>query len=284
MLGCILLYTLLAVGLLQLLKKPLALLLQPTTNFETVYISNSNIPKIIHQTYANTSIPDHWKPAQRSCLDLHPDYEYKFWTDDDANEFIAKEYPWFEETWKSYPHNIQRADALRYFVLVHFGGVYIDLDDYPAWLPLTAPIGVSNDVMGSVPHHPFFELVIRALADYNRNWASPYLTVMYTTGPLFLSEMRKEYLSLQNLGPEEKLFTLNPKDYDRDGGSMFHSFRGSSWHEDDAKVIFWMGDHWLALAVFGFVAAITVLGSLWKCYWRVVDIPVGPSRKPSVQG
>lgn len=77
MLGCILLYTLLAVGLLQLLKKPLALLLQPTTNFETVYISNSNIPKIIHQTYANTSIPDHWKPAQRSCLDLHPDYEYK---------------------------------------------------------------------------------------------------------------------------------------------------------------------------------------------------------------
>ncbi|EKG09054.1 hypothetical protein MPH_13964 [Macrophomina phaseolina MS6] len=77
MLGCILLYALLAVGLLQLVKKPLALLLQPTTNFETVFISNSNIPKIIHQTYANTSIPDHWKPAQQSCLDLHPDYEYK---------------------------------------------------------------------------------------------------------------------------------------------------------------------------------------------------------------
>jgi inositol phosphorylceramide mannosyltransferase catalytic subunit len=35
------------------------------------------IPKIIHQTYANTSLPPHWMEAQRSCLDLHVDYEYK---------------------------------------------------------------------------------------------------------------------------------------------------------------------------------------------------------------
>jgi hypothetical protein len=35
------------------------------------------IPKIIHQTYANTSLPAHWKEAQQSCLDLHQDYEYK---------------------------------------------------------------------------------------------------------------------------------------------------------------------------------------------------------------
>jgi inositol phosphorylceramide mannosyltransferase catalytic subunit len=35
------------------------------------------IPKIIHQTYANASIPAHWKAAQQSCIDLHPDYEYK---------------------------------------------------------------------------------------------------------------------------------------------------------------------------------------------------------------
>lgn len=76
-LGCIFLYVLLAFGLLQLVKKPLALLLQPTRDFETIFISNTKIPKIIHQTYANHSIPDHWKQAQQSCLDLHPDYEYK---------------------------------------------------------------------------------------------------------------------------------------------------------------------------------------------------------------
>lgn len=35
------------------------------------------IPKIIHQTYINESIPAQWKAGQQSCIDLHPDYEYK---------------------------------------------------------------------------------------------------------------------------------------------------------------------------------------------------------------
>jgi mannosyltransferase OCH1-like enzyme len=35
------------------------------------------IPKIIHQTYINSSIPAQWKAGQQSCLDLHGDYEYK---------------------------------------------------------------------------------------------------------------------------------------------------------------------------------------------------------------
>lgn len=41
------------------------------------------IPKIIHQTYkscaptGNNSIPAIWRDAQQSCIDLHPDYEYK---------------------------------------------------------------------------------------------------------------------------------------------------------------------------------------------------------------
>ena len=35
------------------------------------------IPKIIHQTYVNESVPEHWREAQKSCIDLHEDYEYK---------------------------------------------------------------------------------------------------------------------------------------------------------------------------------------------------------------
>ena len=41
----------------------------------------------------------------------------------------ACRYPWFLETFDGYPYPIQRADAIRYFVLHHFGGIYIDLDD-----------------------------------------------------------------------------------------------------------------------------------------------------------
>lgn len=35
------------------------------------------IPKIIHQTWQNETIPEKWQEAQQSCVDLHSDYEYK---------------------------------------------------------------------------------------------------------------------------------------------------------------------------------------------------------------
>lgn len=111
------------------------------------------IPKIIHQTYVNDTVPEKWREAQKSCVDLHEDYEYKvslqvqdersgsamkeltfggnpqLWTDAKSRELIATEYPWFLATFDHYTQPIQRADAIRYFVLAHFGGIYIDLDD-----------------------------------------------------------------------------------------------------------------------------------------------------------
>ena len=46
-------------------------------NSTAIYERPQLIPKIIHQTYANDSIPEHWKAPQQSCIDLHKDYEYK---------------------------------------------------------------------------------------------------------------------------------------------------------------------------------------------------------------
>lgn len=34
------------------------------------------IPKIIHQTYKDENLPDHWKEAQEAVKQHHPDYEY----------------------------------------------------------------------------------------------------------------------------------------------------------------------------------------------------------------
>ena len=53
----------------------------------------------------------------------------QLWTDEASHEFIRTEYPWFLETFEKYPYAIQRADTIRYFVLAHFGGTYLDLDD-----------------------------------------------------------------------------------------------------------------------------------------------------------
>jgi mannosyltransferase OCH1-like enzyme len=37
----------------------------------------------------------------------------------------------YTEVWSQYPLAIHRADALRYYLLFHFGGLYADLDFVP---------------------------------------------------------------------------------------------------------------------------------------------------------
>ncbi|KAI5307718.1 hypothetical protein KEM55_007600 [Ascosphaera atra] len=248
------------------------------------------IPKIIHQTYKNETIPEVWKDAQKSCINLHDDYEYILWTDAKAIDFIAREYPWFLETFKGYKYPIQRADTIRYFVLAHFGGIYIDLDDgcnrrldpllsYPAWLRQTSPTGISNDAMGSAPGHPFFLRVIDSLQTFNRNCLLPYITVMYSTGPLFLSVIWKQYTraSPPNIDERERVRILMKDEYNRHPWSFFTYHKGSSWHGKDAQLIFWMGQNWIMLTVLGTVLCLLVGFTLYKCYSRILAINSLPS-------
>lgn len=48
----------------------------PSPNSSLIQQRPQIIPKIIHQTYKNETIPEVWVEAQQSCIDLHPDYEY----------------------------------------------------------------------------------------------------------------------------------------------------------------------------------------------------------------
>lgn len=172
-----------------------------------------------------------------------------------------------------------RADAIRYFVLHHFGGIYIDLDDgcnrsldpllaYPAWVRRTTPTGISNDAMGAVPRHPFFLKAIDSLPDYNRKWILPYITVMASTGPLFLSIIWRHY---NNANPEgaDRLRILFPDEYNNHPWSFFTHHLGNSWHNNDVKLIFWMGNHWV---IFTALVTIVVL-SLLACIYMACMKP-----------
>jgi mannosyltransferase OCH1-like enzyme len=268
------------------------------------------IPKIIHQTYINTSIPEVWQEAQKSCIDLHPDWEYKLWTDEMSLQFIHDEYPWFEETFKNYPYPIERADAIRYFVLRTYGGVYLDLDDgcnremepllsYPAWVRKTMPTGISNDAMGAVPEHPFFVYVTEQIKSYDRNWLLPYITVMGSTGPLFLSVLWRHWVSLGGNvgdGPDGgRVRIIFPEEYNGHDWSFFTHHLGNSWHAADVQLIFWvsaknnpstqllpcknsnnssqMARNWVLVTLIGFGLGGSLIFLCWWSYHRYVLAP-----------
>lgn len=202
------------------------------------------------------------------------------WTDDSSREFIKTHYSWFLGTFDAYTYPIQRADAIRYFVLYHYGGVYVDLDigclrpldpllHFPVVLPKTIPVGVSNDLMLSTKHHPFMEQTIHNLITFDHSYVLNYPTVMFSTGPMFLSAQLGLYIAshpptLEKPGGDvrilpKSLYGKNARP-DEAPRSFFSHHYGSSWHADDAGFITFLGKWYQPLILLGIV--VVVLGTL----------------------
>ncbi len=72
------------------------------------------IPRIIHQTWKDRDVPARFLDAQRSWREAHPDWEYRFWTDEDLAALVRECAPELVPLYEAYPEAIQRVDAARY--------------------------------------------------------------------------------------------------------------------------------------------------------------------------
>lgn len=202
------------------------------------------------------------------------------WTDASSREFIETHYPWFLETYDGYTYPIQRADAIRYFVLYHYGGIYMDLDigcmrrmdpllHYEVILPKTIPVGVSNDLMFAAKRHPFMKQTMHNLAKFDYTWIINYPTVMFSTGPMFLSAQYGTYTAAHPLTPDnpggevrilpKSLYGKNAR-VDEAPNAFFTHHYGSSWHADDAAFITFLGRWGIRLMWIGF--AVIIIGTI----------------------
>ncbi|TIB96686.1 hypothetical protein E3Q18_03009 [Wallemia mellicola] len=240
---------------------------------------NETIPRILHWTWKDNNLPEMWRVVRDGCMDMHSDYEHILWTDAMSLEFLEKEYPWFVPTFKSYPYNIQRADSIRYFILYHYGGTYIDLDigcrrridpllQYPVVLAKTIPVGVSNDLMFSERKSSFMESVIHNLQTFNHKYFTHYPTVMFSTGPMFISTIYGFWMGNHpDVIHDRDAVRVIPKSLygknAKDGtvpDSFFDHYYGSSWHADDAGFITFLGRWGRGLLLIGgFVLFIGIL-------------------------
>jgi inositol phosphorylceramide mannosyltransferase catalytic subunit len=86
------------------------------------------IPLIFHQTWKSETPPHQWRFAVDSWRTHHPEWAFMWWTDESNRAFVRDTFPDFLSTYDRFSYGIQRADAVRYLLLYHFGGVYADLD------------------------------------------------------------------------------------------------------------------------------------------------------------
>lgn len=162
----------------------------------------ATIPPILFQTWkTRDDLPAPFAVCRQSFLDACPHFATPLWDDRDNRDFVAQHFPWFLPVFDAYPKEIYRADAVRYFFLYAYGGIYADLDVY-CLKPLDGLLAQSsvvlgrmgadpdfvhsipNAVMASSPRHPFWLLVIAHLIEAQR--VDPAGRPEWLTGPVLL--------------------------------------------------------------------------------------------------
>ena len=245
------------------------------------------IPKRIHHIFhnwKNVSMPKHWDETRQTCMETNPGWEFMLWSEETSRAFLASHYSWFLDTYDSYPNPIQRVDVIKYFLLLFYGGIYLDMDNgcstslepllyYPTWTTDGGRGALSNNVLGSAPNHPFWQLLTDSLVPYSYNFLFPYVTISYASGQWFETAVWDAYHA--KLPPNgDKLHRIMMDD--RPGSARWVYFTqttfGGTWNSWDNVMFLWIGDHLILLGL-------NACGILGLTCWAVMQF-LRRSRRP----
>jgi mannosyltransferase OCH1-like enzyme len=184
-------------------------------------------PKVIFQTWkSKVTLPDNFTQWSTSIKRRNPDFAYFLWDDSDNRRFIKIFYPWFLPIYDAYPREIYRADAVRYFFLYQFGGMYADMDTESlrpvgrlfesgdVWLGRMGddsnhPHSIPNAIMASRPLQEFWLLTIYLLAGKAKALDDPETLVGIgpeaMTGPILLKQAYDTYMSYKRESVEKMI-------------------------------------------------------------------------------
>lgn len=178
---------------------------------------NETIPHLIFQTWkSKTDMPVMYREFSQIIQEMNPSFTHVLWDDQENANFIQNEYPWFYSTYQNYDRPIKRVDAIRYFFLYHYGGVYMDMDSITL-KPLSPLLHnrslvfgyqdkhhsqIPNAFMATAPRHPFFEYLLKMLPK------TQHLDVLHATGPEFLKTCLRQWkLEEKSVLPFPVLYT-----------------------------------------------------------------------------
>lgn len=223
--------------------------------------------KIIHQTWKTNDIPEHWKESEKKWKELHPDWQYKLWTDADNLELIRTKFPHYLDMYQGYEYNIQRADFIRYAILKTYGGLYSDLDIVPlrpfdedtfkgtksdvylmknnSYLRPSMSVGaITNALMiAATKDCPFWQAVMDEAERRYKNphwmWIGKHRKVINMTGPKMIHDVAHHYPHPITLLPTDVTLcsVCDPPGTTRGKNPRVISIEGKSWNGWDTTIM-----------------------------------------------
>lgn len=215
------------------------------------------IPPILHQTWKTDQVPERFQPWIESWNRHNPGWTRMFWNDRALVDFVGANYPGFVDTFCGYGSGILRADAGRYLLLHHFGGVYADLDcecvapfdrlmaedrivfckEPPERSASRAelrglPYLIFNGTIASPPRHPFWLHLLSTLPDLADAKEATDATgsCVLTSAQLSFADQASLVVHPSSLFAPEEGGVAGTPEYDRDGGATLsrHQRAGTS--------------------------------------------------------
>jgi mannosyltransferase OCH1-like enzyme len=255
-------------------------------------------PPIIHQVWFNESgapIPKKWETSPLEWRRLHPNWQYRLWSLEDARDLIREVDPEFLPQFDRFPAIIMKCDAIRPIILKHLGGLYTDLDIVPrenvekyfredgdVYL-VGSPnytSGFSNCMMASKPNSPFWDRFIEEMKKSNVPWwaLTKHWKVMYVAGPMLLNRVAKEYEGVICRMPMVKFYPVGidgiqtKKDRLRAANAAVYNASSSSWSSLDTKIYDCIGRNRFWFLSFCFFLILLVIVLYFKYKWQYRDI------------
>lgn len=233
------------------------------------------IPKIIHQVYGiykdGKPIPNEWKKFSKTLRDNHSNWKYKLWDDKSCLNLIKTYYPWFLETYNGYKYPIQKADAIRPFILYHEGGIYLDMDftciknidkflkKQGIYILENSHYGLTrrytNSFMASSKNHPFWKIVMEEQIKNKEKkfYQTHHFYIMQSTGPLLITNCVKKYKNNDIYALSKNLF--NPCNVcnnkcKQNKNTYCYTSNTSSWHKLDSQIINYIYCNYKTIALY----------------------------------
>jgi mannosyltransferase OCH1-like enzyme len=245
------------------------------------------IPKNIFQVWVgpDDAIPFYGATSQASIAKYMPSWTYKFWKTDELDQFVATEFPDMLDTYREYPHDIQRADAARPMLLKKYGGLYLDLH-FELLAPLdelfvagneayflasqNTSVGLlSNSLMAAVANAPVLDAYLLEMQRPAPWWAcwSKHLVVYSTTGPMALTKAVHKSGQVYGALPVRRITPCSTCDLECDATGLMRQMPGKLWHKWDSSLFLFVQCHpfWFMLIV---VVSLFAIGYIIKACLR----------------
>ena len=168
------------------------------------------IPRIIHRVWLGPNeIPSIFTHYEQSLRKHHPQWELRTWRDDSVSSLNC-----MVDADEAEGFGKLRYDTVRLEILRQFGGVIVDMDIEairpldPLLKGVTAFAGrmgrahVGNQVLGAIPHHPFFEKAVARLGET----PGTHVTSSKIAGKAFLGRLVKECPNDVTVFPQETFY------------------------------------------------------------------------------